>query len=136
MVYRAKYNYRNSGFDVLTWFRIHSLEFGLRCDGVVTRGKVALVDPGVYRTLLREGKIEEAIPEKLKDVGGVKGMNVQRLSFEKCRIIRDSYELYRGLANQAAARYEVSINTVIRIWRAAGLEIARRGNQSLTNKLL
>lgn len=58
----GKDNYRNSGLDVLTYFLTYQDYYAVLCDGIVRRGKLSIVDSGIYRTLLREGKLEGAIP--------------------------------------------------------------------------
>ncbi len=123
-------NYRGSGFDVLTYFRMNFSWYSCVCGGLITRNQLAGLDPGLYKALWRENKLDKAIPI-LAHCDYKSPRALER--FDKDLILR-AYARYDGNANAAHKDIRFAPNTIIHHWRAHGLPIRRPGRSRRVSK--
>ena len=118
----------------LAYFREHSeLYAGMN------RGQLSKKDSGLYRTLLREGTLELAIPvakESSVNVGKRNGKQYGRryLSQSQIEEVLAAYETFEGNASQAAKTLPCSRTSVLRRWKKAGFMAHPRGRRGLMQK--
>lgn len=92
----------------------------------LSRFELAKKDSGLYRTLLRQGNLEKAIPEKLP-----LGAGRPPLPQEQVKEIIDSYRPCDGNAAEAARRTGFTCHTIYRYWYKAKLKPkGKRGPKS------
>ena len=108
---------RNYNGNPLKYFREHKDVY----EGM-GREELSLFDPGLYRTLLRYGQLEKAIPFKKKSKG-----RPPLLAEKQVKKIIKAYKKYDGKAMRAAENSKHHANTFIKYWRREGLKIRGKG---------
>ena len=113
---------RYSGYPTpLDFFRAHA-EYG-----DLTRCELSLQDSGLYRTLLRYGQLEKAIPDRFQG-GGRPPLPEKQVN----RIIQ-SYKRFKRNAKRTSKFLGLAPSTIIKYLRKKGLKIKKR-NCALTQE--
>ena len=89
----------------------------------LSRWEVCKIDSGIHRKLLREGTMEEAIPERRDREGAGR----PALSKEKIERIVTLYPVCKGNASEIARRGNWSLSVTYKYLKLSGLKIRKRG---------